>query len=199
MPLTTTGTPSIWAVAEAPLGKVSRGHDRGGGLGPGVVREAHMERRQRRGQLVRRQLLPDHPGRADVNLVRPAAHQRGGRIGGPPHCGVALLPGRGVGVARIDHQRPSGAIALPEQRATPVHRRCRRVRTGERACHRRPRREGCKQQIGAAPVAEPRLGGSKPNPWNGRQVGEARGRKGDIAVIDLSWRRAGATIQADGE
>ena len=139
--------------------------------------------RRRRGrsitavELRRVERLADHAGRGEENFRRLAARGLGGDLGRQLGRGAARLPGEGIGVAGIDHQR---ARLLPPLRlgAAPIDRRRRAFRAREDAGDRRARIEQRQQHVGAARV-----------PDAGRRSGE-RARRRPAAFRERTRARA---------
>ncbi len=157
MPSRVTSFPEMFRRSETILGRVSvvmiaraasrnpdgsRGQRRDGIAQPGL-------------ELRHRELMADDAGGRDEDLLGTAAEQPGGPLGGPPGIGQALVAGRRVGVARVDHD---GDGVLPRQQfPAPLHRRGTDPVGRERAGRRAGPVGDEHRQVGPARRLDPRL------------------------------------------
>ena len=142
--------------------------------------------------------LADHAGRSHEDLARPAVDRLRDGVGDDLHRLDPLVAGEGVGVARVDDQRPR--LAPLELLAAPVDRGRRALRPGEHAGDLGGLIEHRHHHVRAPLVAHARRDGGEADPGDRRQVGNFFGASGESAAGSAmssvpDWLRDGAGLE----
>jgi uncharacterized DUF497 family protein len=186
MPVTVMILPPSSMTARGGLGHGVGGHDGVRRRVPVVGRKIGLRRRQPGDQALHRQVFEDHAGRKRQHLgaLQPSSSRHG--IAGLARRAHALLAGRGIGDAGIDHQRAQAAVAR-QVLAAQRHRRRAAAIPGKHPGGPTARRQLDQRQVAPVLLADAGLGGAEAHAGDGEQ-----GFRGGSGVVDGHGLACGA-------